>query len=286
MPLTQSRRRRALLLAPLLVQCGAAKKRKQPAVPAELHTGCPFHREQADVAELSEFGHELERDGRKPEAERCYAKAIRSSPRAATGWFDLAVARQYSDQSAAVRYYRHGLALLPSAFHYNQFGVIMRQKERHGEAAQHFRTAAKLQPADADPLFNLGGSHELLQQPAEALRAYRGALERERKNEARIHNNIGTQLGKLDRWRRGGGLQPPPPAARRALPVPAADPSPRTPDPLLPEQVARGRRRLSRGGGGRPGLPRDARAPCPKRAPLWPHGVRHLDAPPAARTVA
>ena len=35
--------------------------------------------------ELSEFGHEMERDGRKPEAERCYAQAIRSSPRAAIG---------------------------------------------------------------------------------------------------------------------------------------------------------------------------------------------------------
>jgi hypothetical protein len=46
---------------------------------------------------------------------------------------------------------------------------------RHAEAARQFRTAARLQPADADALFNLGGSHELLEQPAEALHAYRGA---------------------------------------------------------------------------------------------------------------
>ena len=99
-----------------LALCGlvAAKKRKQPAVPAELLSGCPFHREQATSDELSEFGHELERDGRKLEAERCYAGAIRSSPQAATGWFDLAAARQYTDQSAAIRYYRHGLKLRPS----------------------------------------------------------------------------------------------------------------------------------------------------------------------------
>ena len=105
---------RALLVFAL--QCGfaAAKKRKQPAVPAELLSGCPFHREKASTDELSEFGHELERDGRKLEAERCYARAIRSSPQAATGWFDLAAARQYSDQSAAIRYYRHGLKLRPS----------------------------------------------------------------------------------------------------------------------------------------------------------------------------
>ena len=146
---------RALLVFAL--QCGfaAAKKRKQPAVPTELLSGCPFHREKASTDELSEFGHELERDGRKLEAERCYARAIRSSPQAATGWFDLAAARQYSDQSAAIRYYRHGLKLRPSGepsrapvaslshpdppprayragagFQYNQFGVVMRQTER------------------------------------------------------------------------------------------------------------------------------------------------------------
>ena len=115
LPRRRPRPHRALLV--LALQCGllaAAKKRKQPAVPAELLSGCPFHREQASPDELSEFGHELERDGRKPEAERCYARAIHSSPQAATGWFDLAAAHQYSDQSAAIRYYRHGLKLRPS----------------------------------------------------------------------------------------------------------------------------------------------------------------------------
>ena len=246
---------RALLVFAL--QCGfaAAKKRKQPAVPAELLSGCPFHREKASTDELSEFGHELERDGRKLEAERCYARAIRSSPQAATGWFDLAAARQYSDQSAAIRYYRHGLKLRPSGEPSRApAGSLLRPvpprraaaqvsnttssawscgrrrggrasargatsrlgapqppsppqatrsrpqlqpcvsplhrcrarqgesshppfltARRHAEAAQQFRTAARLQPADADALFNLGGSHELLAQPAEALHAYRGA---------------------------------------------------------------------------------------------------------------
>ena len=69
------------------------------------------------------------------------------------------------------------------------------------EAAHLFRSAAKLQPFDADALFNLGGSHDIMERPQESLWAYRGALERERKNEARIQNNIGHQLGKLNRWR-------------------------------------------------------------------------------------
>ena len=193
-----------LLLLLLASHCGlaaAGKKRKQPAVPAELRDGCPFHRDDADAQELSEFGHEMERDGRQPEAERCYAQAIRTHPRTAVGWFDLAVARQYSHQAAALKYYRHGLSLLPSAYHYNQFGIIMRAREKHDEAAHLFRSAAKLQPSDADALFNLGGSHDIMERPQESLWAYRGALERERKNEARIQNNIGHQLGKLNRWR-------------------------------------------------------------------------------------
>ena len=92
------------------------KKGAAPSIPAQLADGCPYHKHTTTVSsdELSEFGHELERDGRKPEAERCYARAIRSSPQAATGWFDLAAAHQYSDQSAAIRYYRHGLKLHPS----------------------------------------------------------------------------------------------------------------------------------------------------------------------------
>lgn len=195
---------RQLLLLLLASHCGPAAagkaKRKQPAVPVELREGCPFHREDADSQELSEFGHEMERDGRKPEAERCYARAIRTQPRTAIGWFDLAVARQYSHQAAALKYYRHGLALLPSGYHYNQFGIIMRERKKHEEAADLFRAAARLQPLDADALFNLGGSHDIMERPQESLSAYRGALERERKNEARVQNNIGHQLGKLNRW--------------------------------------------------------------------------------------
>ena len=101
---------------------------------------------------------------------------------------------------------------------------------RHAEAAHNFKTAARLKPKDADALFHLGGSQDVLDRPNESLHAYRGArisvssgtnsadaalsclagaLERERKNEARIQNNIGTQLGKMNRWCVGSGLAAP-----------------------------------------------------------------------------
>ena len=99
-----------------------------------------------------------------------------------------------------MKLYRHALSLEPTAFHYNQMGVMLRVAGRHAEAAEHFETAARLAPSDADPLFHLGGTHETLERHAEALKAYRGALERERKNEARIQNNIGNVLGKLGNW--------------------------------------------------------------------------------------
>ena len=202
-----------LLIETLSLATAPKSKRKKkhrttvavPAVPSEYYEGeggCPYHRSAADAtpSDLSEFSHELERDGRQPEALRCYAAAIKGHPSDAKGWYDLAVARQYADPPVALRFYAHGLTLSPTSFHYNQLGVMLRVAERQSEAVVRFTQAARMAPVDADPLFNLGGSHEALSRHTEALHAYRGALERERKNEARIQNNIGNVLGRLNRW--------------------------------------------------------------------------------------
>ena len=173
-----------------------------PAVPSEYTEDgrCPIHQLDASAKELSEFGHELERDGRQPEALRCYALAISSNPSEAIGWFDLAVARQYEEPSLALKLYAHAVSLEPSAFHYNQLGVMLRQAERHDEAKHRFIQASRMDPTDADPLFNLGGTHDRAERHMEALHAYRRALELDKKNEARIQNNIGNVLGHMNRW--------------------------------------------------------------------------------------
>ena len=151
--------------------------------------------------ELSEFGHELERDGRQSEAVACYALAIRNHPSKAIGWFDLATAWQYNDRANALKYYAHGLKLQPAdGFRYSQLGVLLRAAERGEEAVRRFEQAVRLLPDDADAYFHLGGSHEQLGRPADALRVYRSALDVEHKNEARIQNNIGNALGRLGRW--------------------------------------------------------------------------------------
>ena len=95
--------------------CQAKRKKRRnsgpPVLPNELQAGCPFHKslDGTDARELSEFGHELERDGRKAEAMPCYAAAIRTSPAMAIGWLDLAVAQQYDNPPTAIRYYERGL---------------------------------------------------------------------------------------------------------------------------------------------------------------------------------
>ena len=154
------------------------------------------------VKELSEYGHELERDGRRREALQCYARAIRSKPNDSTGWFDMAVAHQNENKALALQMYAHGVTLNPSAFHYNQLGVMLRQNRQQIEACHRFAQAAQLAPVDAaDPLFNLGGSYESLGRQSEALHAYRRALDLEHKNEARIHNNIGNVLVQIGQWK-------------------------------------------------------------------------------------
>lgn len=197
----------AVTLLVLALPSGTAAKKKKrrvtvPAVPSEYgeEGSCPYHVPDAPAKELSEFGHELERDGRQQEALRCYAQAVRTMPKTAIGWFDLAVARQYEEPSLALRFYAHGVTLDPTSFHHNQLGVMLRQAGRQDEASHRFTQAARLAPADADPLFNLGGTRETEQRYGEALHAYRGALDRERKNEARIQNNIGNVLCHQKKW--------------------------------------------------------------------------------------
>ena len=212
LPSSASRLPRLILLLLAHSADGAKRKKRRstvPVVPSEYYNsedpsgGCPFHRAVSDVEpqEISAFGHELERDGRQAEALRCYAAAIRAHPTDARAWFDLSVAQQHVEPARALQFYKHGVSLDPTSFHYNQLGVMLRVATRHSEATQRFIQAARLAPADADPLFNLGGSHETLDRHSEALHAYRGALERERKNEARIQNNIGNVLGKMGRWK-------------------------------------------------------------------------------------
>ncbi|KAL1510929.1 hypothetical protein AB1Y20_005757 [Prymnesium parvum] len=195
----------ALLM--LLLLCGAEAKKKRrrgqtaPPLPAELEEGCPFWRSDAAPKELSEFAHELERDGRKAEALPCYVRAIRAAPKEPVGWLDLAVAKQHDEPERAIELYSHGVRLSPSdGSLYNNLGVLLRTNGRGEEATACFEHAARIEPTGADAFFHLGGTHDQLDRHAEALHAYRRALENENKNEARILNNMGLILGKMKSW--------------------------------------------------------------------------------------
>ena len=63
--------------------------------------------------------------------------------------------RTILDASRALRYYRHGVSLEPTGFHYNQLGVLLRTRDRHDEAVRCFRAASSLLPSDANASFHL-----------------------------------------------------------------------------------------------------------------------------------
>ena len=149
----------ALLTLPPACECAKKKKRRRAGaaptkVPLELESGCPFWRDEADAKELSEYGHELERDGRKAEALPCYVRAMRTSPSEPIGYLDLAVAKQYDDPSFAMKLYRQGVLLKPT-YHdvHNQFGILLRTNGRQEEATRQFISASRLRPNDADAFF-------------------------------------------------------------------------------------------------------------------------------------
>lgn len=198
-----------LLASPIAPAAGRRKKKKRqrvsvPLIPSDLDVegSCPFHKQPAEASakELSAFGLELQLSGRQLEASHCYAAAVRAHPAEADGWLNLGLSQQSVDRSLAIHLYQHGLSLKPTAVSYNMLGVMYRDAERHDHAVAQFEAAVQLKPSSADALFNLGCSHAQLGRYTDALRAYRIALERERKNEARIQNNIGQVLGKLERW--------------------------------------------------------------------------------------
>ena len=175
-----------------------------PKVPESLvpeDSPCPIHNDQASSPQmLSEYGHQLETADRSQEALACYALNAKKFPHSHLGWFDLASALQYQQRGRALKYMQYAVRIKPTADLYNQLGVLQRTSMLHADAITSFKNAARLQPNDATPHFHLGASFEELGDLNEALRCYRKSLDLEEKeNEARILNNIGALLAKLNK---------------------------------------------------------------------------------------
>lgn len=171
-PLLPSRSLSLSLLLTLSVSLVQAAKKKRsradsdtaPAIPDHLEQSCPFWRSEAEPSELSQFAHELERDGNVRDAIGCYVTAIRSHPTHASGWLDLSVALQHDDPRLAIELYRQGVRLKPGDHElYNGLGVLLRTNGRREEAIRHFQQASRLKPTDADAFFR-----ELRESPSPA----------------------------------------------------------------------------------------------------------------------
>ncbi len=77
---------------------------------------------------------------------------------------------------------------LPAAW--NNLGRLMMERGEHNAAAEAFRTAADLSPADPLPVYNLGALWEKLGWPDDALRFYGEALARDQNHLLSLRRSI------------------------------------------------------------------------------------------------
>ncbi|MBM4247032.1 MAG: tetratricopeptide repeat protein [Deltaproteobacteria bacterium] len=124
------------------------------------------------------LGEALAARGRREDAARHYAEAVRLNPRYAPALNNLAntLAQQGRTVEAEVRY-REALASrreLPEA--HNGLGVLLAERGQYAEAIDRYRRALELREGYAEARVNLAHALRRAGRPAEAIAAYRAAL--------------------------------------------------------------------------------------------------------------
>ena len=112
------------------------------------------------------------------EARAEYERAIAIDPKMSEAHLDLGILLLDKDPSASVAPLTKAAALLPAQSR-PQFllGVALERSGKLSAAATSFEKAAVLDPRDFDTLLHLGGVYLALNQPANAERKFRGAIE-------------------------------------------------------------------------------------------------------------
>ncbi|MBN1676513.1 MAG: tetratricopeptide repeat protein [Kiritimatiellae bacterium] len=142
----------------------------------------------------------LARDGRREEAARHYAEAVRIRPDFATGYSKLAaVLTELGRLDEAMRHYSAAIALrTDDADLYNNFGAALAAKGDVAAALGHYSTALRLNPEHKSAHCNLGVALDAMGQPFDAAAQYVEAL-RIDPEYADAHNNLAIILARQGR---------------------------------------------------------------------------------------
>ncbi|NQU61407.1 MAG: tetratricopeptide repeat protein [Rhodospirillales bacterium] len=156
--------------------------------------------DSSEVMAILEEGLALHRQGKLPEAEATYRRALSLQPDHPEGLHLLGViAHQVDNNELAVDLYKKAIAGNPNAPGYNyNLGIALIEVDKLDEATAAFQRAIALKPDYAEAYGNLGIA--LIEQGnfEEAVSAYHRALEI-KPDFFQAHNNLGNALKELGR---------------------------------------------------------------------------------------
>jgi TolB-like protein/class 3 adenylate cyclase/tetratricopeptide (TPR) repeat protein len=125
-----------------------------------------------------EYGNFLFQQGRARDATAPYQRAVSLDPGNPGAFNNLGVAYLYAgDFDKALDAFSRSLAIEPRRSSYSNAGTVLYYRGRYREAAEMFRKAIELAPADHRPWGNLADALRFATRADEALPAYRKALE-------------------------------------------------------------------------------------------------------------
>ena len=165
-------------------------------------------------------GEAHERLGRPDEAEAWYKRSLRANPGHVAAHLTMGrmLARNLTRAPEAEGWFRRAVEQAPGeARVYSHYGLYLMDQARHAEAATALATAASLDPANYDAVFNAAVAAREAGQLEAAERWYRGAVAL-RPADASPHMNLGALLhlvgrlreaeaAYLEAWRLGHGQE-------------------------------------------------------------------------------
>lgn len=142
--------------------CGLARTRlaMADADAAEAHAREAIAVAPDDWRGHNVLGEALARRGHFAEALAAWRRVVELTPDNAIGWRNIGTCHHGLDQfEAAVEAYRRSLSIQPNALAYSNLATVLYFQKEYEEAAEMFRSATQLRPADPILWGNLGNAY-------------------------------------------------------------------------------------------------------------------------------